>query len=150
MEIITHQTKGSFHMLRLDKGDDILEGVQRLVSQTGLKDAVLLSGIGTLDECHMHFVTATNDPSQMEYKKWANVPLEIASVSGIIADGSPHLHMTVSTTTGAWGGHVEPGCRTLYLCEFMFMELPGFSLTRKPKNPNEEHTDFLIKMLTAK
>ena len=150
MEVATYQAATKLHMLRLDAGEDILEGVLNFIAKEGIQDAVLVSGIGTVDQCCMHFVTTITDPTQMEFKKWTDTPLEVASIGGIIANGDPHLHMVVSTTEEAWAGHLEPGCRTLYLCELMFMETPGFDLIRKPKNTDKTHTDFAIKMLMRK
>lgn len=150
MEAYMHSQHGSFYAIRLDKGDDLLNSIENFIEQNHIRDAVILSGIGTLDQCCMHFVTHTDDASKMDFKEWNDTPLEIASISGIIADGTPHLHMVVSTNENSWGGHVEPGCRTLYLCELMLMTLPGFYLTRTPKTTDISASDFYIKNLTVK
>ena len=53
-------------------------------------------------------------------------------MQGVIADGTPHIHMNVSTKDSAIGGHLEPGCRVLYLAEVVILEFDGLSLTRVP------------------
>jgi predicted DNA-binding protein with PD1-like motif len=59
-------------------------------------------------------------------------PLEINSVSGVIADGRLHAHISVSNGKGTYGGHLEPGSRILYLAEIVVAEITGLSLNRVP------------------
>jgi predicted DNA-binding protein with PD1-like motif len=150
MEIFSHESPIKFHAIRLDKGDDLLESFEAFIKERRIVDGVVVSGIGTLDQCHMHFVTTINDATQMEFKKWKDSPLEVASIDGIVANGEPHLHMVISNTEHAWAGHVESGCRTLYLCELMFVEIPGFNLDRKRKVSDKNHPDYYIKNLVRK
>lgn len=49
---------------------------------------------------------------------------------GIIADGKPHLHAVVPDQEYAYAGHLEEGCRTLYLVEIAIIELKDVNLTR--------------------
>ena len=63
-------------------------------------------------------------------------PYEILNAGGIIADGEPHMHITLSTEgKGGFGGHLEKGCRVLYLAEVTIFKYSGPPLTRK-ENPN--------------
>lgn len=142
MEYIRHKEHVA---IRLDPGEDLLESIQCVLEREYIVDGVVVSGIGTFDRCVLHFVDTLNDPTSAIYKKWEEVPLEVNGIQGIIANGKPHLHATVSTADSAWCGHVEPGCRTLYLCEIMIQILPGFNLDRKPKQ-----IDGAIHYLTQK
>ena len=58
-------------------------------------------------------------------------PLEVSSISGIIADGKPHLHMTVGYRD-EWSiaGHLEPGSEVLYLAEVVILRFDGLALDR--------------------
>lgn len=150
MEYFEHNKFGRTFALRLDKGEDILGSINDLIEKENIQDGVVVSGIGTLDQCQLHFVTHIDDASKMYFKKWTDVALEVASIQGIIADGKPHIHAVVSDHASAWGGHVEPGCRTLYLCEILIIEMPGFKLTRLPKVSDENDTDHFIKNLVKK
>ena len=59
--------------------------------------------------------------------------MEILSVNGIIAAGEPHLHMTLSSPEGgAFGGHLEKGCKVLYRAELTLAKFSGTPLARKP------------------
>jgi predicted DNA-binding protein with PD1-like motif len=68
-------------------------------------------------------------------------PFEILHAGGLIAAGEPHLHITLSSPEkGAFGGHLEKGCRVLYLAEVTIFKYVGSRLTRK----NNEHGISLL------
>ncbi|MBN1412668.1 MAG: DNA-binding protein [Spirochaetales bacterium] len=134
MESITMPAMGRTIILRLDPGEDLLEGISRAVREEKITNGVVVSGIGTLDRCVLHMVTTTGYPPEEYFRKFEDTPLEVASIDGIIANGTPHLHMAVSDTEQAWAGHLEKGCRVLYLAEIAVCELKGPDLTRKPND----------------
>jgi len=116
--------------LRLDQGDYVLEAINDLIQKEKISNAVVVSGIGTLDRCVLHMVTTTGYPPVEYFDKRDNVPLELVSVQGVIADGSPHLHTVVSDTEKAYAGHLENGCRVLYLSEIVIQELLDLNFRR--------------------
>jgi predicted DNA-binding protein with PD1-like motif len=81
-------------------------------------------------------VMTTDFPVVEHYEKWDNKPLELSSIDGIIADGKPHLHAVVSDHKQAYSGHLEEGCRILYLAEIAILELKTIDLYRKPNDKN--------------
>lgn len=117
--------------LRLDPGDLLLESIQELIRRENITDGAITSGIGTLSECRMHWVTTTTFPSVNKIET-IKAPLEVSAIHGIIANGVPHLHMTVSDTNRAIAGHMEEGCRVLYLIEIVIERYEGVALTRRP------------------
>ncbi len=123
---------GRTFILRLDRGDYVLESIIELINKENIKDAVVVSGIGSLDECVIHMVTNTETPYQEYFKRWSNQPLELASVSGLIINGQPHLHTVVSDTESACAGHLEKGCRILCLGEIVITEMKALNLARIP------------------
>ena len=127
------------HILRLDAGDDLLECVNELIDRQNIINGAVISGIGTFDHCVMHMVTTTSYPPVEHFERWAGKPLELSSIDGIIANGIPHLHMVVSDVEYAYSGHVEPGCRILYLGELLIMEFEaeGLERVRNAKGVNE-------------
>lgn len=52
-------------------------------------------------------------------------PMEILNINGLIAAGEPHLHLTLSADKGAFGGHLENGCRVLYRAEITIAKFSG-------------------------
>jgi predicted DNA-binding protein with PD1-like motif len=130
MESFTAIASGKVHILRLDPGDLLLESFQGLIHKEGIKDAYVGSAIGTLDYCVMHMVMTTGYPPVEHFARWEDQPLELSSIDGIIADGVPHLHMVVSDHERAYSGHLEEGCRVLYLAEIVIVELGQANLKR--------------------
>jgi len=127
------------HILRLDPGDDLLGSINELIKKENIVNGVVVSGIGTFDYCVLHMVMTTSFPAVEHFEKWDDKPLELSSLDGIIANGVPHLHMVVSDHKVAFSGHVEPGCRILYLGEVVIMEFEaeGLERVRNEKGINE-------------
>lgn len=130
MEYFSTNKLGRVFIVRLDPGDYVLESITKLVDREKVKDAIVISAVGTLDECTLHMVTTTSYPPKEYFRRWEDEPLELVSISGVIADGKPHLHAIVSDRERAYAGHLEEGCRTLYLAEIAILEVEGLDLTR--------------------
>ena len=130
MRIFTGGASGKTYVLRVDRGDYLLESIENFIREEKIDNAAVISAIGTLDRCVLHMVTTTGFPPVEHFEKWEDKPLEISSIDGLIANGAPHLHMTVSDCASAYAGHLERGCRILYLCEVVIAELDGFSFHR--------------------
>lgn len=131
MEAFSSEIAGIVHILRLDPGDDLLDCLAAYIKKAGITDGTVVSGIGTLDRCVLHMVTTTSYPPVEHFEKWEDKPLELASVQGFIADGQPHLHAVVSDSENAYAGHLESGCRVLYLAEIVILESNGLGLVRR-------------------
>ena len=52
-------------------------------------------------------------------------------MNGLVVEGEPHILVALSTPDGAYGGHLEPGCRAYVLCEVMLAEIDGPVLSRR-------------------
>ena len=87
---------------------DLLAGIAALVEKEGIKNAVILTGIGSLRNSHVHAVSNRTFPSKNVYVKDRTGPADIVSVNGYIIDGRVHAHMTLTTGDDAFGGHIEP------------------------------------------
>jgi len=142
METIPGARLGEVICLRLDYGEDVLEAITRACREHDVHSGVVISGIGTLYRAVMHMITTTTFPS-VDRIVTMEGPLEITSIDGLIADYTPHLHLTISDTERAYGGHLEPGCLTMYLCEIAIARLEGLRLQRIP------HPETGIRQLKA-
>lgn len=106
----------------LDHGEDVLESLKRIVRAEGIKNGVILNGYGTLNRCRFHSVAAVGFPPKDEFYT-VEGPFELLSLSGTIANGEIHVHVEVADKDHAFGGHLEPGSRVLYLCDVAIAEL---------------------------
>src|SRR3954471_22285676 len=103
---------GQLIALRLDPGEDVLLSIRSAVQEHGINDAVLISGVGSLDRYHFHVVQTTNVPPGNTFVRGEG-PFDILAVTGAIIDGEVHAHVTFSNAAQAMGGHLEEGCRVL-------------------------------------
>ena len=130
MEIFTSDRVGRTFILKLVQGEDILEGVEKLIEEKHIENAVVLSGIATIDRSSLHMVTTLGYPFDYKMDNRVDEPLEVDSIDGFICDGEPHFHCVISDVNCAYAGHLHKGCRVLYLCEIVIQELLGMSVKR--------------------
>src|SRR5205809_7806082 len=94
-------------VVRLKNKTDILDGLKQAVAREKIKNAVFMSGFGSVTAYHTHVVTNTTFPPKDTFTK-RNGPLDLLNVSGMVIDGKVHAHITLSGTQTATGGHLEP------------------------------------------
>ena len=126
-------TGSKVHILQFKTGDMLLEGIEAVIAKEGIKNAVVTTGLGTLDRCRMHYVATVGFPAQDVMQEWIDEPIGVAAMSGIVASGGPHIHMVISSYSGeqkAFTGHLEHGCRVLYRMEVVMIEVDGLELER--------------------
>lgn len=123
---------GRVVVLSFERGEDLLEGVRTKLGELGIKDAVLVSAIGTLEKAVFHRVTSLAEKPDNEFIT-IDGPIELSAVDGAVVDGEPHLHMVFSDLDKTYSGHLEDDCIVLYLAELIFVELEGLELRRVQK-----------------
>jgi hypothetical protein len=96
-------------VLRFKYQADLLAGIEAMVKKEGVKNAVILSGIGSVRNYHVHSVSNRTFPSKNVFVKDATTPADIVSVNGYVIGGRVHAHMTMTDGDKAFGGHIEPG-----------------------------------------
>lgn len=124
---------GRVLIIRLNKGDFLRESIETALKDNRIKDGTVVCGYGALDYCSLSAINKTEVfPPEMDVSSWENSPLELVSLTGLVADGVPHIHVVVSERNRAIGGHLEYGCRVLYLAEIIIYEHANLKLIRKP------------------
>ena len=118
------------HIVRVDPGEDVLASVERFLAESGVRQAAVVGGYGTLAKHHLHWVRDNQLPSANLYARGEG-GIEILAMNGLVVAGEPHIHVALSTPDGAYGGHLEPGCIAYVLCEVMLAELDGPALSRE-------------------
>ena len=119
------------YRVSLDRGALLLESIEDVIKAKNIRDGQVTVSSGSVQDCTYHFVASTALKAQNEYRT-VKGPSEILTASGIIADGEPHIHIALSNPDkGVYGGHLEKGCRVLYLAEFTLFRYAGSPLTRK-------------------
>ena len=117
--------------LGIQQGEMLLEAIQEGIDKEGIRNGVVVSGIGTLKNFHMHYICHTGFPPDNEFVN-IEKPLELLSVSGIIADGKPHLHAVVSCgKEEVYAGHLEDKCEVAYLAEIAILRCDSLEMCRR-------------------
>ena len=127
---------GRTFVIAFERGDYLLEGINEQIEKNGIRNGVVVSGIGTFDKAIFHRVTTTDEVAVEDFIE-IDEPMELSAVQGVIADGFPHLHMVFSDLEKTYSGHLEPGCRILYLAEVVIQEFPEVNFYREKVGYNK-------------
>lgn len=96
-------------VLRLKYQADLLAGLESIVKEKRVRNAVILSGIGSVCNYHFHTISNRNFPTKNIYVKDTTTSANITSMNGYVIDGRVHAHITFSNEEEAFGGHLEYG-----------------------------------------
>jgi len=88
---------------------DLLAGLEQMVKQNKIKNAVILAGAGSVRGYQVHQVSNRTFPSKNMFVKDPTAPADLISMNGYIMDGRIHAHVTLANPDKAFGGHLEPG-----------------------------------------
>ena len=95
-------------IVRLKNKTDMLDGLKQAVAREKIKNAVIISGFGSVTSYQVHVVENTTFPPKDKFTKESG-PFDILTVSGMVLDGKVHPHITLSSPQKTTGGHLEPG-----------------------------------------
>jgi predicted DNA-binding protein with PD1-like motif len=95
-------------LIRLKYNTDLLEGLEQAVKNEKIKNAVILSGVGSVTSFHVHAVSNTTLPAKLAYTKRAG-PMDLIAVNGYVLGGRIHAHITMTDDKKAFGGHLHEG-----------------------------------------
>jgi uncharacterized protein len=96
-------------VLRFKFDTDLLAGIEKMVKQEKIRNAVILAAAGSVRGYQLHQVSNRTFPSKNMYEKDPTAPADLISMNGYIIDGAIHAHMTLANPERAFGGHLEPG-----------------------------------------
>ena len=95
--------------LRFKYEADLLAGIEKMVRDEKIRNAVILSGAGSVKGYHLHQVSNRTFPSKNMFENDSNAPADLISMNGYVIAGKVHAHTTLATPDHAFGGHLEPG-----------------------------------------
>jgi hypothetical protein len=73
--------------LRFKFGADLLAGIEKMVAQEKIRNAVILAGAGSVRGYHLHQVSNRDLPSKNMFEKDPTAPADMISMNGYIIDG---------------------------------------------------------------
>lgn len=96
-------------VLRFKYDTEMLSGLERAVKEQKVRNAVILSGFGSVRNYQVHQVSNRTLPSKNMFVKDPTAPADITAMSGFIMGGRVHAHITLANPEHAFAGHLEPG-----------------------------------------
>lgn len=96
-------------VLRFKYQADLLAGIEKMVKEQNIRNAVVLAGAGSVRGYQVHQVSNRTFPSKNTFVADPTAPADIISMNGYVIDGKVHAHMTMANPDHAFGGHLEPG-----------------------------------------
>ena len=118
-------------VVSVEPGEKLLEAIEQAIAAHDIRNGVVISGIATLKRCEMHYIEHTDFPPDDTFYSVEH-PLEVGSVSGIIADGQPHLHIVSGwKDRKTWVGHLERGSIVGYLAEICVLKFNDLAMVRR-------------------
>jgi predicted DNA-binding protein with PD1-like motif len=96
-------------VLRFKYDTDLLAGLEKMVKQEKIRNAVILSAFGSVRGYQVHQVSNRVFPSKNMFVKDPTAPADIIGMGGFVMGGKLHPHITLANPQGSFGGHLEPG-----------------------------------------
>jgi len=124
---------GKIIVMHLKRGDLVKETITEQFREMGIKNAVLVSGIGSCRKMTIHYVTQNPDAVD-EFLNIEDDAVEIGCMQGMIIEGEPHIHLACSAHSAGkcYMAHLENGCEVMVLMELAFLVMDDeISLQRK-------------------
>ena len=90
---------------------DLLAGLEAMIRQSHIRNAVILSGAGSVISYQVHQVSNRDFPSKIMFEQDPTAPADLISMNGYVLNGRIHAHLTLANPDKAFGGHLEPGTR---------------------------------------
>jgi uncharacterized protein len=112
-------------VLRFKYDTDLLAGLEKMVRENQVRNAVILAGAGSVRNYQVHQVSNRTLPSKNMFVKDPSAPADIAGMNGYIMGGKIHAHITLANPDKAFGGHLEPGTTVFTFAIVTVGVLPG-------------------------
>ena len=120
---------GRYVIIGLQRDDLVLESIQKVIDDNGIRNAIVTSGIGATYHMRWHHIKNTDErPTDVIYE--TDGPMEVSSIGGLVIEGRPHLHCAFANHERSWVGHLEEGCRIQYVGEISLIEVLDVDLAR--------------------
>jgi predicted DNA-binding protein with PD1-like motif len=118
-------------ILRFKYDTDLLAGIQKMIKQENIRNAVILSAAGSVRGYQVHQVSNRTFPSKNTFVKNPTAPADLIGMNGYVINGHVHAHMTLANPDHAFGGHLEPGTNVFTFAIVTLGVLdPGADLSR--------------------
>ncbi len=121
-EIVSACGNTKYHCLRLHRGEDLLESIQKLCAEKNIGAGFVASGVGCISKGKIR------DASGITIREITE-DCEIVSLNGTVSAKRCHIHIALSKEDmSTIGGHLCEGCIINTTCELIIAEIPGINI----------------------
>jgi uncharacterized protein len=115
----------STYAFRLRPGDDLKNGIEKLVKEKNIQAGWIATVVGSLTRYSIRFANQpTADSGQGHF--------EIVSLTGTLSTSGSHLHISISDSTGKTiGGHLTEGNIVYTTAEIVIQATDKYQFTRE-------------------
>ena len=110
-------------VVRVETGEDLLASLERLVAEEGIRNAAIVSAIGSASAWRFHVVASPTLPPREAFPEGVGA-VDICHMQGYVLEGRVHAHITFADAATAFGGHLERGVRVLTFAVVTLVALP--------------------------
>ena len=115
----------STYVVRLKPGEDLKEGIEKLVKEKKIQAGWVATCVGSLTDYAIRFA---NQPVESR----GAGHFEIVSLTGTVSSNGSHLHLSISDSSGhTIGGHLAPGCKIYTTAEIVLQATDKYEFTRE-------------------
>jgi predicted DNA-binding protein with PD1-like motif len=123
-------------VLRFKNQTDLLDGLERMVKENHVQNAVVISAFGSVTGYQIHQVSNRTFPSKDMFTADPTMPADIVTMSGFVMNGRLHPHIMLATPEKSFGGHLEPGTKVFTFAVVTIGVLPAELDLRKLDDKN--------------
>lgn len=128
------------YVLRLHPGDDLKKSLVAFSKENNLQAGLVITCVGSLQRAALRMA---NQPETILIEG----KFEIVSLVGTFSSDGPHLHLSISDSTGkTLGGHLQDGSLIFTTAEIVLGELEDWTFTR-PIDPDTTYDELLPKKI---
>lgn len=126
------------HAIRLTKGMDLKEEIERYAKDNNIQAGCILSAVGCLTNLTLRTAGAKSVETIED-------DFEIVSATGTISKDGCHIHISVSDDRmQTYGGHLKDGCIVNTTVELVLLELEEYSFSRE-MDGNTNYKELVIR-----
>jgi len=115
----------STYAFRLKPGEDLKEGIEKIVKEKNINTGWIATCVGSLTNYTIRFANQPEGNSDSGH-------FEIVSLTGTVSISGSHLHISISDSTGKTiGGHLMPGCKIYITAEIVLQTTDKYEFTRQ-------------------
>jgi predicted DNA-binding protein with PD1-like motif len=96
-------------VLRFKYNTDLLAGLEQAIRERHIRNALILSGFGSVRSYQVHQVANRDLPPKDLFTRDPTGHADIVGMSGFVAGGRLHPHIVLANADHAFGGHLEAG-----------------------------------------